>query len=84
MDLRTTPPYRQALQKYQFLMNASNALDREGLHKALPIDHYSIGKTKDVAIGSVSSGCGVVVAFVSFCFDCCLSLPSAQSHTTRL
>ena len=59
MDLRTVPPYRQAVQKYQFLMNASNALDREGLHKALPIDHYSIGKTKDVAIGSVSSGCGL-------------------------
>ena len=82
MDLRTDPPYRQAVQKYQFLMNASNALDREGLHKALPIDHYSIGKTKDVAIGSVSSGCGVVVAFVSFCFDCCLSSFCSVTHDT--
>ena len=84
MDLRTEPPYRQAVQKYQFLMNASNALDREGLHKALPIDHYSIGKTKDVAIGSVSSGCGVVVAFVSFCFDCCLSSFCSVAHDTSV
>ena len=82
MDLRTEPPYRQAVQKYQFLMNASNALDREGLHKALPIDHYSIGKTKDVAIGSVSSGCGVVVAFVSFCFDCLSSFCSVAHDTS--
>ena len=78
MDLRTNPPYRQASEKYQFLMNASNPLDREGLHKALPIDHYSIGKTKDVA--SPVEWCGVVVAFVSFCFDC---LSSFSSVTRR-
>ena len=63
---------------YQFLMNASNALNIEGLVKKLPTNIYSIGKTKDVA-SPVSSG--VEWLWPSFRFVSTAFLPSAQSHT---
>ena len=45
MSLRTQPHYRQAVQTYRFLMNATNALMPNGsLHK-LPTDVWAVSKS---------------------------------------
>ncbi len=43
MDLRTTPPFRHALDKYNFLMNATNPLNETGVVMKLPTDAYAVG-----------------------------------------